>query len=410
MFHKPYPKSPLLKMLAHPAAQSSDVEFKINIKSIGNEGDHVKNIFKLSNSRALVYQHSKSQHRDELFILDLNTNPPSKTSVPCSWVKYPPDYKKGSSLDFYSIENCWELTNDRFVLHLVGGDFSNPKIRQCLFDLRSGKDPMALTEKPFNYQHTARLSPTLFACFRLNRETNTYSINLLDTTDSVKTLAVTELKKKYNSLAALNSHTLILGSSVGEVDIYQLCEYNQFKQVSSLTSELNKYKYRSLLGCPQQVKIIGKDRNILLIADLGLISTWRWDEKANQFKKIAHAVTPITNLADITELDDGEHFALFSFMKEIPAVIANTQLEFHQNPKFKSQFIDFPEGCCLSLSDGKLTKMQLDYRDFIKQTVDAHTPLGRFGALSKYIAEYTCIGEDKEESAEKVALQASKKM
>lgn len=361
-----FQRAPGKKAIPHP----KDQEFK---KSHRVEPAHcVRGLFKLTNSRVLAYTHN------DVYILDFNYNPPRKTRT-----------YHFSMAGFEKIISCLELSNDRLVISWLEGKFPNPSTRHCLFYLREQKESR-LHGYEINpiFGKTTQLAPDLFASLAWQIDPKTQacisSIKLIDAVDSIKILAVTELKKSYSSLTALNSETLIL-SGEDYIDLYRKNTSNQFECIGSLLSQMHDKV--------QLVQMIGKNRDILFVAGYRRLHAWRWDRKSEKLTMIADVPSPLKFLVSgLTELEEG----LLVLHKYGPdhAYILDAQLNVYPLEGV-NQVVQFP-GVDLTLSEkGELTQWELR-QDVIKEKIKTDSPIFQ-DPLAKIMAEYYCA-----EEAEKV--------
>ncbi|MHB1946927.1 MAG: hypothetical protein ACYCQI_02290 [Gammaproteobacteria bacterium] len=419
MFQSRYPKSPFFKQPESDSDQSASIaEVKTHQKELikGN----VQGMFKLSNSRVLIEERRQWTMSDEnnpayhsIYILDLKDS--SRIEIPCDEL-YDLEKCEPEELDFGYVEECLELTPDTLILRLRTNNCPYPFIQHCFVKLsRSYGGMFSLKDSPnLEFGHTTVLSQSCLVSLVYSEGEGSYHLDLFEYRHwQPELIGRFALQKPYHSLTALNANTLILGGKNGDVDIYQIKD-NQLIHALSLTDTLKKIRNPAQsTGGDQFVRMIGKNRDILLMAERntytpesGLVSLWSWDAKSNTFTKgLSINKHKLTGISGLLELEDGEHFGL---LDGSDAMFLNTQLQPFNFPYATGHqtFIDFPDGCALCLTRGKIFKFQLDYRAAIKSQVDESTPLAGFGELSRYVAEYACLGDTDEEKP----LQATRKM
>lgn len=404
MFHSNYRKTLLLQPAKQDQATPAPEEVKTRKQELVVNGS-AQTMFKLSDSRVLICERGKDNSDHKVYVIDLKTS--EKAKIDCNYPLFP-EKNDHEELEFGFIEECLELNPDCLILRLRTNHCPYPCFQHLLVLLNSSYGlPVIIENSPdLEFGRTTVLTRRTVASLRYSESLHRTTLDVFYLQGINLHLDLSfEMNKHYYSITAVNETTLVLGGRSGDVDIYQIKD-NELIQISSLTASLamgrNPAKGKAREE-NQFVRMIGKNRDILLVAERswygeksGMVSLWRCHSE-KLFESIGYTNThKLNGINGFMEFEDGEHFALLAKPSDIS--VLNTKLQsFHFPYQIEYRtFLDYPEGVMLYLSDkGMVAKFQLDYRAMIKAEVEQSTPFhGQFGDLSRYIAEYSCIGEE----------------
>lgn len=406
MFHSNYRKSLLLQPATKPDPTTpAPEEVKTRKQELVTNGN-VQAMFKLSDSRVLICERGMGNWDHKVYVIDLKTS--EKATIDCNFPFFP-EKDDHEELEFGFIEECLELNPNCLILRLRTNHCPYPCFQHLLVLLNSEAGlPVVIENAPdLEFGRTTVLTRKTVASLRYSDRLDRTTLDVFYLQGINLHLDLSfKMNKHYYSITAVNETTLVLGGRNGDVDIFQIND-NELIQIGSLTEALatgrNPLK-KSASDENQFVRMIGKNRDILLVAErswcteknIGMVSLWRRHPEKKLFESIAYINTHNLNGIDgFMEFDDGEHFALLDKPSDI--LVLNTKLQsFHFPYQIEYRtFLDYPEGVMLYLSNGHVTKFQMDYRAVIKAEVEQSTPFhDKFGDLSRYIAEYALIGEE----------------